>query len=231
MASDPDRTLARTPLFRSLDAAALQRLADACLWLRAPAKSWVIDYRDGGTDLFFVIRGHVRVVVPVAGKETILRDIRDGEYFGEMAALDLRPRSAGILAITDTTLARMKAAVFRKAIHDHADVCDQVLAVLVGQIRMMANRASETAGLSMKPRLWAELLRLARPAAGAPGQAVVSPPPPHAELAARIDSHREAVTRELSAMAAAGLIEKRRGAIVLTDATRLRRMVDEMIEG
>ena len=58
---------------------------------------------------------------------------------------------------------------------------------------------------------------------------VVSPPPTHAELAGRVNSHREAVTRELGAMDRAGLIERRRGAIVLVGADRLRREVAEAV--
>jgi CRP-like cAMP-binding protein len=228
--SQAQRSLGVVPLFRGLDAEALRRLEAACFWRQVAAKEWVVDHQGDGTDVFFVLRGHVRVVMTVAGKETILRDIRDGEYFGELAALDLRPRSAGIVAITDSTLARMGAEVFRRAIHEHPSVCDQVLAVLVGQIRMLANRANEAAGLRMKHRLWAELLRLARPGPLPSGLPIVSPPPTHAELAGRVNSHREAVTRELNASERAGLIARRRGAIVLLDADRLRRMVMEATE-
>jgi CRP-like cAMP-binding protein len=170
------------------------------------------------------------VVVSTAGRETILRDIQAGEFFGELAALDLKPRSAGIIAVTDATLVRMPSPAFRQAIHRHPDICDQVLAVLVREIRTLANRANEMSGLSMKPRLWAELLRLARASPTAPEERVISPPPTHAELAARVSSHREAVTRELSALERAGLVARRRGAIVLLDADRLRRMVAEATE-
>ena len=60
-----------------------------------------------------------------------------------------------------------------------------------------------------------------------PASARESPPPTHSELAARVSSHREAVTRELGALKRAGLIERRRGAIALLDAERLRLMVAE----
>jgi len=223
----PTETFARIPLFRSLDQPALQRLQSACTWRHAPAGQWVIDHEAEGTDVFFVLRGQVRVVVSLGGRETILRDISAGEFFGELAALDAKPRSAGILAISDSSLACMPATEFRRAIHAHPDVCDQVLAVLVGQIRMLANRTSETSGLSVKQRLWAELLRLARPSGSPAGPPVVSPPCTHAELAARVSSHREAVTRELSALERAGLIARRRGAIALLDVERLRRMVTD----
>ena len=175
------RTLGSIPLFRSLDQASLQRLDAICTWRDAAAKQWILDHAAHGTEVFFVLYGHLRVTASVAGRETILRDLHDGEFFGELAALDGQPRSAGILAVSNATLACMPASGFRRAIHDHPDVCDQILGVLVGQIRALANRASETTSLNLKHRLWAELLRLAQPAGNAAGFPIVSPPPTHAE--------------------------------------------------
>ncbi len=223
--TDTTETLARIPLFHSLDADAVRRLDAACVWSRASAKEWVLDYEAGGTDLFFVLRGHVRVVIPTPGRELILDDIRDGEFFGELAAIDRQPRSAGIVAVTDTLVARMPASVFREAVYRHPDVCRQLLEALVARIRMLANRANEHSSLTVRQRLYAELLRLARGGAG--GRLVVSPPPTHAEFAARVASHREAITRELNALERAGLIERRRGAIELLDPERLRQLVAE----
>ncbi len=222
-------TLARHGLFRSLDDASVARLDAACSFCRADAKAWVVDAHSHDTDVFFVLHGHVRVVVSAAGRDTILRDIREGAFFGELAALDNQPRAAGIQAVTDCLLARMPAAVFRRTVHEHPDFCDQVMAVLVGQVRMLANRANEHTGLTMKQRLVAELLRLSRPTASSDSH-VVTPPPTHAELAQRVSSHREAVTRQLSALERAGLIARRRGAIALLDTGRMQRMVTENTE-
>ncbi len=83
----------------------------------------------------------------------------------------------------------------------------------------------------MKHRLIAELLRLAYPAPSVPGQMIVSPPPTHAELAARIASQRETVTRELRALEHTGLIGRRHGAIVLLDPGRMRRLVAAASQG
>jgi CRP/FNR family cyclic AMP-dependent transcriptional regulator len=227
----PTSTLARIPLFRTLDPPSLLRLDAACAWRRVAANEWILDEAAHGTDVLFLLHGHVRVVVTAAGRETILRDIRAGEWFGELAALDLKPRSAGIVAVSDSVLAALPASVFRRTIHDHPDVCDQVLAVLVGQIRMLANRTNEMSGLSLRYRLCAELLRLGRTTLASPEFPVVSPPPTHAELAARVSGQREAVTRELGALERAGLIERRRGAIVLREAQQLRRMIEAAAEG
>jgi CRP/FNR family transcriptional regulator, cyclic AMP receptor protein len=170
--------------------------------------------------------GQVRVLIRTpAGKESILRDIRSGEYFGELAAIDGRPRSAGIAAVTDSVIARMPPAIFRGVVHAYPDVCDQLLVLLACQIRMLANRINEYGTLDARTRIYAELLRLAR--TGQSGEAIISPPPTHAELAARVSSHREAVTRELNNLTRAGLLGRRRGALVLLDPAHLASIVAE----
>jgi CRP/FNR family cyclic AMP-dependent transcriptional regulator len=223
-------TLAKVPLFRSLAADAIAALDTQCSWRRAPAGQWIIDYQDASSDVFFVVSGTVRVVIQSAGREVLLRQINAGELFGELAAIDNAPRSSGIVAMTDVTVARMSAAVFRATLHAHPDVCDQLLALLVGQIRMLANRVNEFSTLDVRHRIHAELLRLSRTEAADPARAIISPPPVHAEIAARVSTRREAVARELKALERDRLIERRRGAIVLTDVDRLRRMINEAIE-
>ncbi len=218
-------------LFRSLDATAIRHLDTQCSWRRAPQGAWIIDYQDDSNDVFFVVAGTVRVKIQsVSGREILLREIGAGEFFGELAAIDGQPRSSGIMAMTDVTIARMPAAVFRTAVHAHADVCDQLLALLAGQIRMLANRVNEFSTLDVRYRIYAELLRLGRPEPSQPQRAVVSPPPVHAEIAARVSTRREAVARELKALERAGLIERRRGAIVLTDVARLKGLIAQASE-
>jgi CRP-like cAMP-binding protein len=224
-------TLARITLFRSLDPAKIELLDTQCTWHRAARNQWIIDYQDTSNDVFFVVSGTLRVKIQsVSGREVLLREINAGEFFGEIAAIDNQPRSSGILAITDVTFARMPASVFRAAVHEHADVCDQLLEQLAGYVRTISNRVTEYTTLDARHRIYAELLRLSRPEAAMPKRAVVSPPPVHSDLAARVSIRRESVTRELKALERAGLIEKRRGALVLTDTEQLRKMIAEASE-
>jgi len=221
-------TLGRIPLFKSLDAEVLRRLDRQCIWRRISTDESVLEYKDGGTDVYFVVHGHLRVFIQaISGKASILRDIREGEYFGELAAIDGQPRSAAITAITDSTIAKMPAAVFRDAVHRHPDVCDQLLTLLASQVRMLANRVNEFTTFDVRRRIYAELLRLARKSRKDDAASIISPPPTHAELAARVSSHREAVTRALNSLDAAGLIERRRGAIVIRDPQRLAKLLEE----
>ena len=223
-------TLGKLLLFRSLDAAKIQLLDTQCSWRRANRGDWVISYQDTNTDVFFVVSGGVQVKIQaVSGREVLLRQIDAGEYFGELSAIDSEPRSAGIIAVSNVVVARMPAAVFRSAVHGHPDVADQLLAQLAGQIRTLANRVNEFTTLDSRHRIYAELLRLSKPAAAAK-QAVISPPPTHSEIAARVSIRREAVAREIKSLERSGLIERRRGALVLTDTDKLQRLIDEAAE-
>ena len=73
---------------------------------------------------------------------------------------------------------------------------------------------------------------MAHPRPGSPVEQVVTPPPFHHVLAAQIGCRREQVTRELSALAQEGLIEKTRGALVLVKPGVLEaRLSEAMREG
>ena len=222
-------TLARIPLFQATPAAEIRKLDTQCVWRRALAGEGILDYNEGGCDLYFVATGKVRVKIQtISGREAILRDIGEGGFFGELAAIDGLPRSASIVAVNDSTIAKMPPGVFRDIVHRRADVCDAMLTLLASQVRMLANRVNEFSALDVRGRIRAELLRLAKPDRPGATPDILSPPPTHAELAARVSCRREAVTRELNALARAGAIERRKGAIVLADPASLAASVERM---
>jgi CRP/FNR family transcriptional regulator, cyclic AMP receptor protein len=204
----------------------IHRLDRRCIWRRAKANEWGVDYEEQSVDLFFVAFGRLRVTIrPVLGGEIILRDIRDGEFFGELAALDGRPRSGGVVAMTDSVIARMTPREFREAVHRHPDVCDQRLALLASQVRTLAARVTEFSTFDVRRRIYSELLRLAHAQPGCEEMKIAAPPT-HAEIAARVSTHREAVSRELKNLERAGLIARRRGAIVLLKPSELTARIE-----
>ncbi len=217
------RTLARVPIFAGLSPDDIRALDGRCLWRKVGAGEWVIDYQAEGADVYFVYSGLARVVIVSSGREMILRDIREGEYFGHYSAIDGKPRSAAIVAVNDSVVARMSATVLWEELHTHPSVRERVLKDLVADIRTANQRAHEQANFDVKKRLCAELIRLSRTTGE--GRVVVSPPPTHAEFAARISTHREAVTKTLSALEREGMIARSPSAIVLIDAARLRRVL------
>ena len=148
-----------------------------------------------------------------------------GGYSGQKAPNDGQPPSPGILAITDATLPTMPATVFREIIHNHPDVAEQLLQQLVTRIRALDQRVNEFSSMHVKNRIYAELLRRSRPDPADERRALVSPPPVHSDIAARVSTRREMVARELKALERKGLLSKRRGAFVINNVPELMQML------
>lgn len=218
-----NRTLAKFALFSGLAGEDIRALDARCLWRRVGGGEWVLDYRGDGADVYFVFSGLARVVIVSSGREMILRDIREGEYFGHYSAIDGKPRSAAIVAVTDCVVARMSSPTLWEAVNAHVSVRANILHDLVADIRTANQRAHEQANFDVRKRLCAELIRLSR--VTGEGRVVVSPPPTHAEFASRISTHREAVTKALSLLEREGLITRSPSSIVIIDADRLRRVL------
>ena len=221
-------TLAHVPFFKDTADLDFSRFDRRCTWRHYKAEEIVVDYEDESSDVYFIISGEVRVLIrTAAGKEIILGEIKAGQFFGEMAAIDGAKRSANVTALTNSEVCIMPTNVFREMIFSSQTICERVLRLLTGRVRELNARLTEHSIFDLKHRLYSELLRMARPRQGRPDQRTVTPPPLHHVLAARIGCRREQVTRELSAMADEGLIEKTRGALVLLRPEALETRLDE----
>jgi CRP-like cAMP-binding protein len=201
-----------------------------CNWRRFDPEEILVDFDDPSTDVYFLLAGDVRVLMrTAAGKEVILDEMRAGELFGELAALDGIPRSANVTGLTKGEVCVMPANVFHEVIQSFPEANDRLLRLLSARVRDLNARLVEQTVLDLRHRLYSELLRLSVPRhSGANGgERVVTPPPFHHILANRIGCRREQITREFSMMTQEGLIERTRGALVLKRPDILQTRVAE----
>jgi CRP/FNR family cyclic AMP-dependent transcriptional regulator len=199
-------------------------------WRRFDPEEVLVDFDDLSSDVYFLLSGEVRVLMRTAsGKEVILDEMRAGELFGELAAMDGVKRSANVSALTRGEVCVMPAAVFRELVFSSQQVAERLFRLLTGRIRDLNSRLVEQTVLDLRHRLYSELLRLSTPRAhGTYGaERVVTPPPFHHILAARVGCRREQVTREFTMMTQEGLIERTRGALVLKRPDILQTRVAE----
>jgi CRP-like cAMP-binding protein len=216
------------PLFAGLGDGDARRLNVHCAWRSVAENELIIDYEDDTAEVLFVVDGRVRILLrTAAGREVILDDMQGGRYFGEMAAIDGLPRSANVTALEKTRICAMPDQIFRDACTTIPSVGLSVMKMLADRVRTLNQRLSEYAFLTAKQRLCAELLRLSRPRMGKEGQRIVTPPPLQRELADRISTQREVVTRELASLARKGVVDKTRGGLVLLDPDKLHAIIEE----
>ncbi|MBV1797266.1 Crp/Fnr family transcriptional regulator [Siccirubricoccus sp. G192] len=225
----PDR-LAALPFFHGADPALLSGFDRQASWRSCGPGDVLLDFEDRSTEVQFVVSGLARVIIRTpSGREMILADLAAGELFGEIAAIDGRPRSANVTAITRSRICALPAATFLAIIHAVPPVCDRLLRLLAAKLRLQTERALERDALSVRLRLCAELLRLSREQRGkvsSEAPRIVSPPPPQHELAARIGARREAVSREMTELSREGLLARTGGGILLPQPRVLRALID-----
>jgi len=224
-------TLLAVDLFRELDASDRAAIARRCDGATFAAGANIVLQRDERTDVFFIVSGTVRVTFhSKPGKEVQFRDQSAGESFGELSAIDREPRSAEVAALTDVFVGSIKANDFLDIATLYPAVGVKVLQQLASMVRSLSDRVVELSTLGVANRVHAELLRLAR-AHGVSGNAAdIDPAPTHAELASRVSTQREAVTKEIGRLVRHGILARERGSLRITDVARLERMVQNVAD-
>lgn len=223
------QSLANIELLESVPQVDLAALAKRCRWRGYEEGEQVLAHLDAGTDVLFLTEGRLRVALySASGKEVAFEDLLPGQHFGEMAAIDLKGRSASVFALEPSTVAFLSSKDFMNLMQTHFVIAQRVMRALCRLVRRLDERVFEFSTLTVSNRIHAELLRLAGGEAG--GEvARISPPPRHADIASRVSTHREAVTREMNVLARAGIIRQDREALHILDLPKLSQMVHEVL--
>ncbi|HTQ41724.1 MAG TPA: DUF1003 domain-containing protein [Polyangiaceae bacterium] len=103
----PADLLAQISLFQGLSDEDREALAARLSEKAFKSGDIVFSQGDQGSSMYIVQSGSVQIYLPSAGKDAppvVLKDLRTGEYFGELAIFDDKPRSASVRALTDTVL-------------------------------------------------------------------------------------------------------------------------------
>jgi CRP/FNR family cyclic AMP-dependent transcriptional regulator len=217
-------------IFATLDDTELAGILKACRWTQVARGQVLIESTEPNTDIFFVARGAVSAkAFSTDGHEVMFAHISAGQIFGEFSAIDGKPRSATIEAIEPSLIASMHAGEFRGLLLKHPGLAVSLAEHLVSKLRGLSRRIFEYSTLPVKFRVHAELLRYCSTARLENGSAIIEPAPTHQEIATRISTHREAVSRELSQLAADGILQTSRRKIIVCDIDRLRLGLDPVL--
>ena len=216
-------------LLQDLSPEELVALEQVCRFRRFAGGEQIFDREAVTRDIYFVVRGRVRVVnYSLSGREIALDEISEGGHFGELAAIDGRPRSAGVVAIADSLIVALPAKHFLAAMEKHPKMALRVMRTLAHVVSTSTERIMDLSTLGANNRVHAELLRHAQANMNGENQALLSPIPVHGDLASRVSTTRETVARVMNDLARQGIVERTKDALVVRDVRRLRDMVEEV---
>jgi CRP/FNR family transcriptional regulator, cyclic AMP receptor protein len=102
--------LQRMPIFGGVRANILQLLLGLCQVESVPKNEFFFHEGDQADSMFVLEAGKAAILKSWRGQDYLLRTLAQGDCFGEMAVMDLCPRSASVRAVEDCTAIRISAA-------------------------------------------------------------------------------------------------------------------------
>ena len=142
-----------------------------------------------------------------------------------IAALDNEGRSANVTALSRAHMCIMPQRLFLEMLGKFPSVNQNVMVTLAQRCRNLNSRLAEHCFLQTKHRLYTELLRQSKPRMGHADQRSISPPPIQKDLAARIGTRREVVSREIANLKRGKIVDKTTGALILCDLPKLNALI------
>jgi CRP/FNR family transcriptional regulator len=164
--------------------------------------------------LFIVHSGHVKIYkVSPEGREQILTIIGPRDSFNDVAVFDGGPNPACAQAMQVTQLCVIERPAMLRLFDRYPKIAQAVVAVLATRARMLVGMVEDLSLRSVTARLAKLLLDQATQPEGMPLT--------HQQMAARLGTVREMVSRALRELEAEGMVRRDGRQIVITDRAAL----------
>ena len=172
----------------------------------------------------FVLSGRAKAIsFALDGSETWLGRFEPGEFFGHISFLTQNDVRFEVSAETDMSLRLIPVAEVQALMARAPQIGEVFARDLAQRLDVMMSRLVEALTLSAKGRVCAELWRLSNPIGHSPHMSVIRPNPVFVDLALRISSSRETVSRTVSDLQKQGIIKREAGAILIEKPDALKR--------
>jgi len=215
-------------LFEDLPQTACDQINQDIIWKKFKQSVEVVGYKEEGNDVYFLAQGRVRAMIySFSGKEISFQDLSAGESFGELSAIDGLPRSTNVVTLEPSVIGSISSTKFWDILLGYPQVTIATLKNLAHLVRFVSGRMYQYGALDVKGRVCVELLNLARDHTLGDNSATISDMPKHVEIASRINTHREAVTKELNKLSKMGLLEQKGRVLTITDVAKLAELLPD----
>jgi CRP/FNR family transcriptional regulator len=222
------KTLAQVGLFAGLSETELIFLAQRAVPRKFSAGEIVFSEGDACSGMYVVESGHIRIFKTSAGgREQVLSIDGPGGSVAELPVFDGGNYPASVSAVEDSTLLFIGKQDFHALCAAHPQVALKMLRVVGARLRKLIGIIEELSFTTVRNRLAAFLVRLARREGKAvDGGVEVMLPASNQELAAQIGTVRELVSRNLSRFQSEKLIQMDGRRIVIADVKGLEAELD-----
>lgn len=208
----------RFPIFADLDEAEVREILQRARRRRFRRGEVICHEGDPGDTAHLIDKGHVavRITTPLGDVATV-RVLGPGELFGEMAALDERPRMATIVALRPTETWSLHRRVIDELRREQRSVDRTLLHNALDEVRRLSVLLMESYYVPVPARVARALDRLA----DSFGSTVTLT---QDDLAGLCGTTRQTVNEVLNGLAARHVVVLGRGRVEIVDRDQLRRL-------
>lgn len=201
------KTLSKASLFSGLSDSELGFLLERVVARRYSSGELVFSEGEPCAGLYVVESGSVRIFkTSVGGREQVLSIEGPGSSVAELPVFDGGNYPASVVAMEETVLLFISKGDFQALCVSHPQVSLKVLRVVGARLRRLVGIIEELSFTTVRHRLSAFLVRLAKEGKKVPQGIEVTLPANNQELAAQIGTVRELVSRNLSRLQAEGIL-------------------------
>lgn len=190
----------------------------------------ILRYRDGQSILsegerarsaYLMISGRAHALLySVEGQIVLLCEYVSGDLFGALGELDPAPEEAEVVAVGDVVVFMLSSATLVSFAETYGSIGIALSRMLLRQLRRATSRIYERAAISAVGRVHAEILRLAR---ADENMKIVNPN--LAELAVRVSTTRETVSRALSSLERKGIVRRDSNSMIVVSPAHLEQLI------
>jgi CRP/FNR family transcriptional regulator, cyclic AMP receptor protein len=185
----------------------------------------IIEQGDETTTVYFLLSGTVHVLdYSRSHRAVTYASLKDGDMFGEMAAIDGMPRSAWVCAISTCKVICLPGTTFLNLLKSNNDICLKILKMLSSRLRLSDEKLTDVSLFGTEQRICIELVRMSKLDATDQNNVYqIKQMPTQANFANIIGSTRETVSRILAKLRDDSVIIKTDNGFVIPDRTQLEK--------
>jgi len=121
--------------FSGLDDKILNKISDACIVRQFTKNETIVRQGEMGLGLYIIARGRVKVDREQGGARTQVAELGPEQFFGDMALLDNKPRSATVTGIEDAECLLLTRDSFVRLMNKYPEIPIRMAKVLAERLR------------------------------------------------------------------------------------------------
>jgi CRP/FNR family cyclic AMP-dependent transcriptional regulator len=202
---DALNALQNMPLFAGLDHAALVELSKVAIRRKFSKNTVLFSKGDEGDSIYFIAAGRVKAIVnDDNGREIVLNQFGPGEFFGEFALLDGKPRSATVVTKEAIEAIVIRRNDFHRLVLSQSEVVEKLMGTLLRKLREATDKIESLSFHSVYDRINQLLLKLSSPV---DGDLVICEKLTHKDIANMVGASREMVSKIMKQLEVGGYID------------------------